>query len=62
MFHCWLGLLFAIGSVQEDADKDEDCSTPLMSEQSVAKHEDTAQDGEELAGGGDDGAGQRAKL
>ena len=33
-----------------------------MGEQGVAKHEDAAEDGEELPGGGDDGARQWTKL
>ena len=33
-----------------------------MSEEGVAEHDDTGKDGEELPGGGDDGAGQGSKL
>ena len=62
MLNCWLGFLFAISSIQEDAQEHEDSSTPLVGEESVAKHEDTAQHCEELSGCGDDGAGQRSKL
>ena len=55
-------LLLAVGAVQEDPGKHEHGPDPLVGEQRVAEHEDAAQDGEELPGGGDDGARQRAKL
>ena len=61
--HTGLGLLlFAVRAVQEDPGKHQDGPDPLVGEQGVAEHEDAAEDGEELPGGRDDGARQRAKL
>ena len=55
-------LLFAVNPVKEDPGKHQRGPDPLVSEQGVAEHEDAAEDGEELPGGGDDGARQGAKL
>ena len=64
MFNCWLvrWFLFTIGSIQEYSQEHQHSPHPLMSEEGVAEHDDTGQHGEELPGGGDDGAGQGSKL
>ena len=54
--------LLAVRAVQEDPGKHQHGPDPLVGEQGVTEHEDAAQDGEELPGGRDDGARQRAKL
>ena len=54
--------LFAVNPVKEDPGKYQHCPDPLVGEQGVAEHEDAAEDGEELPGGGDDGARQWTKL
>ena len=55
-------LLLAVRAVQEDPGKHEDRPGPLVCQQGVAEHDDAPEDGEELPGGRDDGARQRAKL
>ena len=62
MFHLRFGFLFSVSSIQKDATKHEDSPDPLVRKESVAEHDDGAEDGEELPSGGDDRAGQGAKL
>ena len=42
--------------------KDQESSQPLPGDETVAKEDDRGEDCEELPGGGDDRAGERAKV
>lgn len=53
---CLLRSLAKFG-IQTKTEEDQDCAHPLYGTDDVAKQNDRAEDGEELACGGDDGAG-----
>lgn len=52
----------AVHAVEEESREDKQRSQPLSRQQRVAEEQHRAQHGEELAGGGDDGARQRPEL
>lgn len=62
--HCALGPGggLAVHAVEDEAGEDEGGAEPLAVGEHVAEEDDGAEDGEELPGGGSDGAGQRAEL
>lgn len=53
---------FAKFSIKSETEEHEDGARPLHRTHDVAEQKNRAKDGEELPGGGDDGAGQRPKI
>lgn len=53
---------FAKLSIKSETEEHEDGAKPLHGGHDVAEQNNGAEDGEELPGGGDDGAGQRPKV
>lgn len=54
--------ILTVLNIEKETKKNEKCGAPLETGHGVVEDDNRDEDGEELAGGGDDGAGQRSEI